>query len=136
MASELTGIEMKEQREPKFISFGKDGLREGEILEGVFLRIDSIVNKEGKKMPRLVFVEGEIHGGRFESSGDQFAFLATYDLAQKLRTDHIGHFVQIRYEGEDRSVGREGNAMKRFKVAVSTAQFITERGISDADIPF
>lgn len=136
MASDLTGVEMKEQREPKFISFGKDGVREGATLEGVFLRIDSITNKDGKKMPRLVFAEGEVHDGHFESTGDQFAFLATYDLAQKLRTDHVGHFVRIRYEGEDASVGREGNSMKRFRVETSTREFISERGISDADLPF
>jgi hypothetical protein len=136
MASDLTGVEMKEQKEPKFISFGKDGVREGSTIEGVFLRIDSVTNRESKKMPRLVFAEGEIQEGRFDPTGDQFAFLATYDLAQKLRMDHVGHFVQIRYEGEDHAIGREGNLLKRFRVSVSAKQFISERGISDADLPF
>jgi hypothetical protein len=135
MASDLTGVEMQTRREPKFYSFGADGVREGEVLEGVFLRIDSI-EKEGKKVARFLFAEGEIHDGRFVPSGERFALLATYDLAQKLLMGDTGHFVRIRYTGEDHSVRTAGNALKRFDVQVSAAEFVTARGISDQDIPF
>ena len=135
MASDMTGVVMDEVKEPKFITFGREGLREGGSVEGVFLRID-VIEKDGKKLPRLVFAEGEIHGGRFEPTGDRFAFLATYDLAQKILTAHVGHFVAIRYEGEDASIRRGGNAMKRFRVQVSRQAFVSEAGISDQDIPF
>lgn len=136
MASDLTGVDMTTRREPKFMQFGgSDGVREGDAVEGVFLRIDAI-EKDGKKLPRFLFAEGEIHDGKFEPTGERFAFLATHDLAQKLLMGDVGHFVRIRYEGEDHSVRRGENSLKRFQVQVSKAMFVTTQGISDQDIPF
>ncbi len=135
MASDLTGVAMEQRKEPKFLTFGPDGVREGSTIEGVFLRIDAI-EKDGKKVPRFVFAEGEVHEGRFEPSGERIAFLATADLAQKLLMGDVGHFLQIRYTGEDHNVRRNGNSMKRFDVHVSKSQFVTATGISDQDIPF
>lgn len=135
MASDLTGVVMDARKEPKFYQFGPDGVREGETLEGVLLRIDSI-EKDGKKVPRFVFAEGELHDGRFTPTGERFAFLATYDLAQKLLMGDTGHFVQVRYTGEDHSIRRGDNSMKRFDVRVSRSAFVTSAGISDQDIPF
>lgn len=135
MASDLTGVKMDDRKEPKFYQFGPEGVREGEVLEGVLLRIDSI-EKEGKRVPRFVFAEGEIHDGRFEPTGERFSMLATYDLAQKLLMGDTGHFVRIRYTGEDHSVRRGENSLKRFDVQVSRTAFVTNQGISDQDIPF
>jgi hypothetical protein len=78
-------------------------------------------------------------------SGELQSFLGTYDIASKLRRMDIGHLISVRYEGEDKSVSRNGNALKRFKIAVSKELYAgagkkdgLEAGtlITDDDIPF
>ena len=56
----------------------------------------------------------------------------------------MGHYIEVRYEGENKSITRGGNSLREFKVKVS-AEPITEKkanrpavdlGITDDDIPF
>jgi hypothetical protein len=62
--------------------------------------------------------------------------LATYDLLQKLTRSHIGCAVRIKYRGEDKSVSRNGNALKVFDVQVKGTPQPDNGPITDEDIPF
>lgn len=121
--SKMGAFNMKERKEPKFVQFAP-----GEVVEGVLVRIDTMeVGVERKPTARFVV--------RDLDSGEMLAFLGTYDIATKLQRSDVGHVVSVRYEGEDKSVQRNGNAMKRFKVSVSD-QLYDPAVISDADIGF
>ncbi len=67
-------------------------------------------------------------------------FLATYDLAQKLTSAHVGMLVRVKYLGEDESVKKGDNFMKVFDVHVKpdpNAPPARDGGpITDEDIPF
>ena len=123
---------MKERKEPKFIQFAV-----GEVVEGILVQIDKVeVGERKQPTPRLIVKDLE--------SGELYSFLATYDIAVKVRSNDIGHVISVRYEGEDTNVRREGRAMKRFKVMVSEKPYADARGnkledgtyITNADIPF
>jgi len=67
-------------------------------------------------------------------------FLATYDLAQKLTSAHVGMLVRVKYLGEDETVKKGDNFMKVFDVHVKAdpnAPPARDGGpITDEDIPF
>jgi hypothetical protein len=70
---------------------------------------------------------------------DPVFFYGTYQIDSKLRPSDVGHFVSILCKGEDKSVGRNGNAMKVFEVLVSkeTGPGFAHDGtaITDDDLP-
>ena len=129
------GPVMIERKEPDFVKWG-----DREVLEGVLTRIDrlEVADKDNPKAPPKKVVKFTVE----EEPGVFKCFLGSYDLVNKIQMEDRGHFVRIRYEGEDRSVSRNGNAMKRFKVEVSqdpvrTGQALADSTlITDADIPF
>ena len=134
----VSAFNMQERKEPKFITFN-----DGDVIEGVLVKIDTpTVN--GKKVPRFVLDDGDVENDQFVPSGDRSCFLGTWDIMQKLRTTDIGHYVSVRCEGVDKSIVRNGNALRRFKVFVSALPIngatrgdaVTDLGITDADIPF
>jgi len=53
-----------------------------------------------------------------EERGRRLTFLATYDLQRKIHREHIGHWIDVTYEGEDKSVQTQGSPLKKFKVQV------------------
>ena len=79
---------------------------------------------------RYTVEEGVVRGGGFVPGGSTVAFLGVYAIDSALRTSDIGHFIAIRYEGEDTNVGRNGNNMKKFSIRVS------RNVVETADIPF
>jgi hypothetical protein len=146
-------MEMREIKEPKFIQFAKDG----EAAEGLLQSIDVIEMQEkdasGKPIPgpkkkaaRFVLVEGtmDFETGSFTPTGDRLCFLGTRQIIDAVKMGHIGCYIAVRFEGVDNSVGRNGNAMKRFRMWASSAKPKTnvpvstanDLGITDADIPF
>lgn len=119
--------DMYEVEGPQMFQFDKEGAG----IEGVLLSIQNVTVK-GKTTRQYTLRDDE---------GKVWTFLATYDIAQKLTEQHIGHFVFVRYEGEDNNVQTQGNKLRRFKVFVSRAREVTApRGndlhITDEDIPF
>ncbi len=52
-------------------------------------------------------------------TGEPVFFFGTYQLDSKLRVSDVGHYVNITCEGADQAAGRNGNAMKLFKVLIS-----------------
>lgn len=129
------GPVMIERKEPDFVKWG-----EGEVLEGILTRIDRIevADKDNPKAAPKTVVKFTVE----EEPGVSKCFLGSYDLVSKIRTEDRGHYIRIRYEGEDRQVSRNGNAMKRFKVEVSEKPMRSGNAladsslITDADIPF
>lgn len=115
-----------EVKEPKMIQFAKAG----DQVEGVLLRIDK-VNVKDKKAMQYVCKDDE---------GELFTFLATYDISRKIRREHIGHAVMVKYEGEDNlvQVGEGQNKLRRFKVYVAKQKEVATDTleITDEDIPF
>lgn len=97
--------EMQEVKAPEQFQFS-DTHR---TLEGVYLG-DQAVQVKGKDTIQFM-IEDE--------RKQRYTFLATYDLQQKIRPEHIGHWMTIIYEGEDGSIKTQGSPMKRFKVGVS-----------------
>lgn len=124
------GFEIQEQKEPKFIEF-----KDGEYAEGVLASIQAIeiaervrdektgdIKLTGKKSKavRYVLDEGEVTAdGVFTPSGESCCFLGTYRINEAIRMNHLGRYVAIRCEGVDKSVTRNGNAMKKFRIGIS-----------------
>jgi hypothetical protein len=96
---------MIERKEPALVRFA-----EGERLSGVLLLIERI---EIEKKPVTRYIVEDLE------TGERSQFLGTYQINAKLRTTDVGHVIDVRYEGEDTSIGRDGNSMRRFKVLVS-----------------
>jgi hypothetical protein len=123
---------MIERKEPTFVK-----LAEGEVIQGVLLRMERIeMGSEKKKVVRYTVHEFD--------SGHLCSFLGAYQIDSKLTMADIGHVISVRCEGEDRNVRRNGNAMKLYTVLVSEKKF-AENGntpvvdssiITDDDIPF
>lgn len=121
------GLPADERKEPDFVKFDKPGL----LIAGRLLRIDPITVDEGRsRASRYTVEEGVVRGGGFVPGGSTVAFLGVYAIDSALRTNDIGHFIAIRYEGEDQNVGRNGNNMKRFTIRVS------RNVVENSDVPF
>ena len=121
------GLPADERKEPDFIKFDKPGF----LVAGRLLRVDSIAVDEGRsRASRYTVEEGVVRGGDFVPGGSTVAFLGVYAIDSALRTSDIGHFIAIKYEGEDSNVGRNGNNMKKFNIRVS------RNVVETADIPF
>ena len=98
--------EMQEVKAPELIQFTKPG----QTVEGKLCRIEPVMVK-GKETLEYLF-ENE--------DGFRCTCLGTADLNKKMNPNHIGHWLQIRYECDDDSFQKTGqNAMKVFKVSVS-----------------
>jgi hypothetical protein len=98
--------EMVEVKAPELFQFTKPG----QSLEGFLRRMEPTVIK-GKEAIEYLF-ENE--------DGVRMTCLGTADLNKKINPNHIGHYLQIRYERDDDSFQKAGqSAMKVFKVLVS-----------------
>jgi hypothetical protein len=133
--SKPAGMEMVERKEPEFVKFAA-----GEVVAGILLAIDEIAigdpsRANAPKKAALKFTV-EIEDGK------RVSFLGSYDIVSKLQMSDIGHYIIVRYEGEDKAVSRNGNALKRFSVSVSTKPVRTgtaleaSLGITNDDIGF
>ena len=119
--------EMQEVREPQLWKFTK----ETPALEGVYLGAQKITLK-GKEAVQHTLED---------AAGNRFLFLGTYDLDRKISPSHVGHWMQVEFEGEDRDVRTQGAALRRFRVSISKQkepQYLNAHGVdvSDADVPF
>jgi hypothetical protein len=98
--------EMVEVKAPEQFQFTKPG----QVLEGFLRQIEPTMIK-GKEAIEYLF-ENE--------DGVRVTCLGTADLNKKINPNHIGHWIQIRYEKDDSSFQKEGQSpMKIFKVLVS-----------------
>ena len=98
--------QMQEVKAPEQFQFTK----QGQVASGVLLSIEPVPVKGKQAMEYLFQSDG---GGRFTCLG-------TADLDKKLNPQHIGHFIEIRYESDDSSFQKPGQSpMKVFKVQVS-----------------
>jgi hypothetical protein len=128
---QATKREMVEVQAPEMFQFTSDG----SDIEGILVGI-SKVEVKGKTTLQYNVIDDD---------GKKWTFLATYDLARKLGREHIGHYIYVRYEGEDKEVKTQGSPLRRFKVCVSkeneraAAKGSGNNGdlqITDEDIPF
>lgn len=129
----MAGYTMIERKEPEFIQFA-----DGETLTGVLTDIERITVGE-KKQSAIRYTVRDI------DNHNLYCFLGTHVINQRLKREDLGHVIELRCEGDDTSVQREGRAMKRFKILVSDVPYAqAARGnkledgtyISDSDIPF
>jgi hypothetical protein len=98
--------EMQEVKAPEQFQF----TNQGQTVSGVLISIEPVEIK-GKSAIEYMFVQ---------ENGDRLTCLGTNDLNKKLHPGHIGHFVLIRYESDDKSFQKEGQSpMKIFKVSVA-----------------
>ena len=98
--------EMVEVKSPELFQFTK----QGQVLEGKLISIEPVLVK-GKQAIEYLLANDE---------GVRMTCLGTADLNKKINPDHIGHWIQVRYERDDSSFQKEGqSAMKVFKVLVS-----------------
>jgi len=100
-----------ERKEPIKFEFG-----EGAVLTGVLTNVERVKVRDSRTdLPKdaVRYAVDEIE------SGEAVFFFGTHQLNGKLRPSDIGHYVRIVCEGEDRSVSRNGNAMKIFKVYIA-----------------
>ncbi len=122
----MAAFSMKERKEPTFVQFA-----DGEMLAGVLVRIDrtQVSNGNGAKAPANRYTVRDLE------SGEMYSFLGTYQIDTKLNVADIGHVIEVRNEGTNPNVQRNGNAMKVFAVRVSEQPF-NPATITDNDIPF
>lgn len=98
---------MRERKEPTFVTFA-----DGDFVEGVLVNVERIEVGEPKKMANRYTVADL-------DTRELSSFLGSYQIDTKLRPSDKGHFIQVRCEGEDKTVVRSGRAMKKFRVVVS-----------------
>lgn len=98
-------LNMIERKEPTLIKFA-----DGESISGLLVGIERI---EVDKKPIVRYTVQDLDSGELSS------FLGTYQINAKIRRNDVGHVIDVRYEGEDKSVSRNGNNMRKFKVLVS-----------------
>jgi hypothetical protein len=115
-----------EVKEPKMVQF----TTEGQDVEGILLAIQKVTVKDKSTVQFLLKTD----------DGALATFLATYDLLRKIRREHIGYAIIVKYEGEDREVKTQGLPLRRFKVLVSRDRELAVKSdslqITDEDIPF
>ena len=80
-------------------------------IEGVLLDISPVTVKDNTKETPQYLVQAK--------DGSRHTFLGLYDLQRKILHSHIGHWIQVKYEGEDKTIKTQGSPMKKFKVLVS-----------------
>lgn len=116
-------LNMEERLEPRFVKFG-----DGETVAGVLISIE-VAQVNGKSAARYTVEDLD--------SGERTCFLGTAQINSKLRKSDVGHAIEVRCEGTDKSVIKNGNAMKLFRVKVSKEKVSDDSLlITDADIPF
>lgn len=126
-------FDMEERLDPKHVKFA-----DGEVFVGVLVAIERITIG-GKAATRYRAQDVE--------TDEMVTFNGTFQIDSKLRKTDVGHVIEIRNEGTDPNVSRNGNNMKIFRVRVSK-QFapgwahdgtpITDDDLpplSDADVP-
>ena len=105
-ATPITRRAMQEVKAPEQFTFTK----QGQMAAGILISIEPVPVKGKQAMEYLFQAEG----------GNRFTCLGTADLDKKLTPQHIGHYLEIRYERDDASFQKPGqSAMKVFKVQVS-----------------
>ena len=98
--------QMQEVKAPEQFQFTK----QGQVLSGVLISIEPVTVKE---KPAIEYMFRD-------EKGERVTCLGTNDLDKKLQPAHIGHWLDIRYEGDNSSFQKPGqSAMKIFKVLVS-----------------
>lgn len=110
-------FEMEERKDPTFVQFG-----DGETLTGVLVNIERIeVSK--KQVSRFTLADVE--------TSELSSFLGTYQLDSKIRRSDLGHVLEVRCEGKDPKVTKNGNAMKLFRVRVSNRKVQEVQALED-----
>jgi hypothetical protein len=102
---------MTEVKEATLVKFDKPGV----TVEGVLRAIDVIeVNDPDTKLKnRCTRYTVE------EEPGVEVVFLGMTDLDRQIKPSMVNRVLYVKYEGTDQNIVRNGNAMKRFKVAYS-----------------
>lgn len=131
-------VNWEERPDPKKFEFG-----EGANLTGVLIDIVRMSVKDpktGAQKPAVRYTVKELEDvASLTYAKEPVFFFGTYQIDSKLRPGDVGHFVNITCKGEDKMVGRNGNAMKLFDVNVSkeTAPGFAHDGtpITEDDLP-
>jgi hypothetical protein len=121
----------EERHDPIFVEWN----RPGQAVAGRLLSIEMIeVGEPKQKTARYTVIDELVEDGENPLS----SFLGTYQINSKIRKSDIGRLVLVRYEGEDKNIGRAENKMKLFKVYVEKAATKNAHGleITDAYIGF
>ena len=112
-SQEYAALGMIEVKEPELVKFEKPGAS----VEGILRAIDTIQvadpkNPRGaKKSCNRYTVEVE--------PGTEVVFLGSVDIDRQIKLGFVDHVLIVKYEGEDPAIVRNGNAMRRYKVAYS-----------------
>lgn len=105
--------EMQEIKAPTMFQFGDDD----PWIGGILLDISTVNVREKEATQYTIRME----------DGKMSTFLGTYEIDRAFKlwsADHAGvlptgHWINVRYEGEDRSVKTQGNPLRKFRVQVS-----------------
>lgn len=97
---------MTEVKAPEMFQF----TTQGQIAEGILLSIEPTQVKGKDAIEYMLGTE----------KGERITFLGTADLNKKIHPGHIGHWLAVRYETDDKSFQKENQSpMKVFRVAAS-----------------
>lgn len=124
-------INWEERKDPKKFEFG-DGVELVGVLTAVE-RVNVRDTKTGVPKPAVRY------SVKPADSDEPVFFFGTHQLDQKIMLKDVGHHIAIICQGEDKSVSRNGNAMKIFRVNISRefAPGWANDGtqITDSDLP-
>lgn len=98
--------EMQEVKAPEQFQFSE----QHRTLSGVLIDIDQVTVK-GKPTMQYTLQDPE--------TARRYTFLATYDLQRKIQPAHVGYFMNVSYEGEDKTIETQGSPLRKFRVQVS-----------------
>jgi len=97
--------EMLEVKAPEMFKFE----RANDVITGILMAIESVVVQHKEQKQYVVK----------KDDGQLATFLQTYDMRARLREEFLGHYIEVRYLGEDKLVETQGNPLRRFGIKVS-----------------
>ena len=102
--------DMHEVKAPEMFKF----TRQGQVIAGTLINMEpTTVRTDGRDSQTIEYMlRGE--------NDARLTFLGTNDLNKKIQPNHLGHWLEIRYESDDSSFVKAGQSpAKIFKVLVS-----------------
>jgi hypothetical protein len=125
-----------ERKSPELVQFDAPGVVVCGVIKSIMTvdvaEKDRAGNRTGKKSRCVQYTFYNDLEKKF------YKILGTYDINNKIGNDDIGLYCEISYIGENKDVGRNGNAMKEFHVLFEerSVRFSDGTTITDEDIPF
>jgi hypothetical protein len=110
MRGDMSQRVMVDVKAPEMFKFE----RINDVITGILMGIESVMVQNKPQKQYIVK----------QDNGTLATFLQTYDMKGRLRDEFLGHYIEVRYLGEDKHVETQGNPLRRFGIKVSAQKEI------------